>query len=354
MEAPVISIIMPAYNAQEYIGHAIESILSQTFSLWELIVINDASSDSTAKTVIESSKNDPRIKLVNLIQNSGGSPFIVRKQGIRNIHPKTEYICPIDADDWIESDYLEKMITRLKQDDADIAYSVRYDQNKSGITRELPERNSIFRHTEKNFSGRELFKETLSGWKINCNGGLYRKILFISAQNKVNPETSPSIADEIHERHILTSAYSKKVIFVEAAYMYRDNDESITRKPGVRNFETINSYLPIMEMAKENFGRNSQEYRIASQMLVFGILDSIRKLNHNPFLSTQDRLKITDSIKKNIRAIDQASIKGIRLSSLIMILKLPYPLVPLTINMADSTKSGLRQLLNIFQKTRRI
>jgi len=62
---PLISVVMPAYNAQKYIRSAIESILNKTFKNFELIIVNDCSKDNTLKIIETFSKKDPRIKIVN-------------------------------------------------------------------------------------------------------------------------------------------------------------------------------------------------------------------------------------------------------------------------------------------------
>ena len=62
---PLISVVVPAHNAQKYIGSAIESVLSQTFKKFELIVINDASTDNTLGIIKSFSKKDPRVKIIN-------------------------------------------------------------------------------------------------------------------------------------------------------------------------------------------------------------------------------------------------------------------------------------------------
>lgn len=93
MTNPQISIIMPAYNAEKYVAEAINSILAQTFTDFEFIIINDASADST-KNIIESFQ-DPRIKLINNEQNQG----VAKSLNIGISAAKGKYIARMDADD---------------------------------------------------------------------------------------------------------------------------------------------------------------------------------------------------------------------------------------------------------------
>lgn len=100
---PIISVIMPAYNVEKYIGEAIESILSQSLADWELIIIDDCSTDNTEDVVNKYITQYPQIKLLKRKQNSGGCR-LPRFDGI--LAAKGEFVCPVDSDDLLEKDYL--------------------------------------------------------------------------------------------------------------------------------------------------------------------------------------------------------------------------------------------------------
>lgn len=119
MATPFFSVVIPMYNVEKYIEATLRSVLSQTFNDYEIIVINDGSSDSSAKKV--SSFKDDRILLINQ-QNSGVSS--ARNAGIR--HSNGEYIAWLDGDDIWHSQYLEMAYAALTQH-PDIAwYASRY------------------------------------------------------------------------------------------------------------------------------------------------------------------------------------------------------------------------------------
>lgn len=92
---PKISVLMTAYNSQEYIAEAIESILNQTFTDFEFIIINDGSRDSTADIIAEYAKNDKRIKFIDNKKNQG--LISVLNQGLDLC--TGEYIARMDSDD---------------------------------------------------------------------------------------------------------------------------------------------------------------------------------------------------------------------------------------------------------------
>lgn len=117
---PAISIIIPMYNAEKYIGECIESILNQTFKDFELIIVDDCSKDNSF-AVVESyiPKSGGRLKLSRLDKNSGGAPA-PRNKGIKIA--RGEYFFFMDADDALMPTALEKLYTTAKEFDADVVH----------------------------------------------------------------------------------------------------------------------------------------------------------------------------------------------------------------------------------------
>lgn len=109
-EQPEVSVIIPAYNSELYIKEAINSILKQSFSRWEMIIINDGSTDDTQAIIEEFILKDPRIKLI--VQENSGSA-LARRTGF--IQSKGKYIYFLDADDRTKPDTLERLYLALKK-----------------------------------------------------------------------------------------------------------------------------------------------------------------------------------------------------------------------------------------------
>lgn len=101
---PMVSIIMPAYNVEKTIGRAIDSVISQTYSHIELIIVNDGSKDKTLDII--QGYRDSRIVVVS--QPNGGLSC-ARNTGMKRA--KGEYLSFIDSDDWYEENYIEKMVS---------------------------------------------------------------------------------------------------------------------------------------------------------------------------------------------------------------------------------------------------
>ena len=107
-----VSVVVPLYNKKEYILECIESIQKQTWNKLEIIVVNDGSTDSSEKIVMEVS-DDPRIQMYS-IKHSG--PAKARNVGIE--HASGEFITFVDADDFIKPTYIQRMVSAI--DDADV------------------------------------------------------------------------------------------------------------------------------------------------------------------------------------------------------------------------------------------
>lgn len=107
--ADKISVIMPAYNVEEYIGRSIQSVLAQTYADFELIIINDGSGDNTASVIKEYQSRDTRIKY---IEQSNQGVSVARNAGM--MAATGRYISFLDADDLWVSDALEKMYSKMR------------------------------------------------------------------------------------------------------------------------------------------------------------------------------------------------------------------------------------------------
>lgn len=101
-----VSIIIPIYNVEQYLAQCLDSVINQTYKNIEIICVNDCSLDNSFRILDEYSKNDKRIKIINRENNGGLSA--ARNTGLDNASGK--YIYFLDSDDWIDLDYIEKML----------------------------------------------------------------------------------------------------------------------------------------------------------------------------------------------------------------------------------------------------
>lgn len=112
---PLVSIIVPVYNGEKYLKLCIDSIINQTFEDWELILVDDGSTDGSAAICDEYATKDPRIRVLH--KNNDGQAQ-ARNDGIRNSHGC--YISFVDCDDWLEPNMYECMMDAMLTNKADI------------------------------------------------------------------------------------------------------------------------------------------------------------------------------------------------------------------------------------------
>jgi len=127
MRKPVVSVLMPAFNAEEYISAAIESILQQSFSNFELIILNDGSSDRTSQIIDEFTDN--RIRKIDNPRNQG----LVKARNQLVSAAKGSYIAFLDSDDIALPNRLQAQVDFLDRNQADIcggAYEAFYEASK--------------------------------------------------------------------------------------------------------------------------------------------------------------------------------------------------------------------------------
>lgn len=117
-ERPLVSVIMPAYNAEKYIEEAIRSVLSQTYTNWKLLILDDGSTDRTAELAERFANADTRIRLLRNPQNMGVAQTRNRGFDMAN----GDWAALLDSDDVWHSDKLEKQLATAERSGADMIY----------------------------------------------------------------------------------------------------------------------------------------------------------------------------------------------------------------------------------------
>ena len=214
--APLISIIVPAYNVEKYIKACLDSIIIQTYSNFEVIVINDGSTDQTKKMLNEYESN-PKIRIFS--QENGGLSA-ARNHGLKLANG--ELVCFIDSDDSVKSDYLEKLAAPFFEDsDVDITvcgYQEKFE--KSEINHALK---------SQKITGRQATKDLLikqQDFDVLAWNKLYRKKLFVSHHIEYP-------AGQIHEDNLTTYklfSHAQKVFYIsDVLYIYQRTHSEITK-----------------------------------------------------------------------------------------------------------------------------
>ena len=124
----LVSIITPSYNSAKFISETIESVLAQSYQNWEMIIVDDHSSDNSIRIIKNYIKKGTPIKLITLNKNRGVAH--ARNVGLANA--KGEYITFLDSDDVWSKDKLNKQITFMENNNYILTYTAYHKINESG------------------------------------------------------------------------------------------------------------------------------------------------------------------------------------------------------------------------------
>ncbi len=180
---PLVSVIIPAYNSQDYISRAVSSVLNQTHSETELIVIDDGSTDRTPEIVYDLSKLDNRVKLISQTNQGVCS---ARNVGMRE--SKGDFLAFLDSDDLLDPGFLKTLLAQILHSESDIAFcSYRWVFERSKKTRAI-----VPDITEGEvIQGKDLILRIIEG-RINvwtCSA-LYTRTLITQAGLRFTPGAS--------------------------------------------------------------------------------------------------------------------------------------------------------------------
>lgn len=295
----LLSIVMPAYNASDYIAEAIGSVLDQTYSDWELVVVDDCSTDNTCDIVKDIAAHDRRLRLVERASNSG-SAFMPRLEAVKRANGN--YVVELDSDDRLEHDYLQKIAGKIEETGADAVFGntvfIYPDGHQSALLTEF-DRNAVVK-------GRTHVRHTLDGWSDGCWGAI-RRSLYLEAAKHPDLNRLAMSADEFLIRAILTMAGS--VAFFESTYYYRIHPLSITRREHPRIFDVIDTDIRLKRLIYSIYPPKSEERKLINRQLTANLWAYLRTYSTFAFTSESDRKKAYQLIKD---AYSNADIAGAR------------------------------------------
>lgn len=243
MEKALISIIVPAYNAQRYIEKCLNSLLEQTYEKIEILVIDDGSKDDTGPICDVYKERDTRIKVFH-VENGGVSR--ARNYGIAEA--AGEYIMFVDSDDYVTDDYVETHYHAICEKDADWAITGYYICYPTSQEKNIVENNYCGIYNKKNFG--KIFSE------------LYRKYFLNSPWNKIYKKelitkefcTDMALGEDL--RFNLDYLENVQSICVQNGccyyYMCDEQKESLTKRISKENFSSEkNNYHRLIEWCEK-------------------------------------------------------------------------------------------------------
>ncbi|MBD5236846.1 MAG: glycosyltransferase family 2 protein [Bacteroidales bacterium] len=329
MTTPIVSFVMPAYNVAQYLPTAVEAIKAQTMTDWELIIVDDCSSDETYALAKSYAEEDSRIRVLKTDYQSGGV-YIPRKIAIDNA--KSEIIAPLDADDKVEPDYLQTLWEEMgKAEGIDIVYPIMYRWNGITLGDVHPHDKSLYGIPVE---GKEMVKYTLDGWRIHCGGGLIRRNLYLSSFPSIDKEKIKlsTYIDECLTRILLYNA--RKVMISDTRYYYRENEDSITNVKDLRSFGILGNNQFLLEFIRANYPEDSNERILMERQNFHSYFDALRQMRESS-LSKKEKNVVMGQLKISQRSADRKTLRHNASKKYYLLYRLPIRLCDILLRILD-------------------
>ncbi|WP_026558788.1 glycosyltransferase family 2 protein [Bacillus sp. J37] len=257
---PKVSVIVPVYNSENYISACIESILNQTYSKLEIIIVNDGSIDKSEQIIIEYLEKDNRI--IYLYQENNG-PSEARNKGI--LSSTGDYLVFIDSDDTVDKRYIEYLLKETIKLDADLVCCGYIDYSKYGVKN----------HTDFNINENVSLHAFMEMVCKGTGGVLWGKIFKseIIVKNNLKMDGNLFMSEDLV--FVLQYVSHCKVFAAVQEYLYnynRLNQGSISSNISI-NY--INNHIIVCEYLEEIFRSVKLDEHICEKIIVKRIQDFV-------------------------------------------------------------------------------
>ncbi|MDQ1148159.1 glycosyltransferase [Sphingobacterium zeae] len=262
LKEPLISIIIPVYNVEPYLSECLTSVIDQTYSNLEIILVNDGSTDGSGNICAAYAKNDVRIKIIN---KTNGGLSDARNKGLDLANG--EYVSFVDSDDVIDKNFICNLLQVLLDSDASIAMC-----DYTNFTSVPPTKQPKYDHSVDVYTGEYMLNNLYNPSWIPKNVIAWNKLYKISVWNNLRYTVGVLHEDEyiIHELYANTNrlAYTR-----EPLYFYRQREASITKKISQQR---INDTLAIFDLRESFFKTKGYNHLInpnyQAKLLNIGLL----------------------------------------------------------------------------------
>ena len=247
---PEISVILPVFNSEEFVRKSIESVLAQTFEDFELIIVNDGSTDSS-KDIIDSFKDD-RIRLIN---QSNQGPGAARNNALKMAQGR--YVMYLDSDDWFTSDALEVAYGEITKFDADLTFfkMINFDGER------YYENDWFELKTLQSFKNRTFKPIETPGSIFDLSVGVCQKIYNRSFLERIDARFPEGIFFEDMPFFYYVFLKAERISIVNRhLYVRRKHTSSITNVVDEKFFDTVPAGQELMRIFIENGWYDAYKY----------------------------------------------------------------------------------------------
>lgn len=235
-----ISVIVPVYNVENYLEKCVESILKQTYTNLEILLVNDGSTDTSGELCEQLAQRDKRIRVIHK-ENGGLSD--ARNRGIEEA--SSDLIGFIDSDDYIDEDMYETLYRQMLESSADLSMCGHYD-----VYHQIPEKQVAMIQTWE-LTPQEAIKMVMEAkiLSVTAVNKLYKKELFEQLRFEIG-----KIAEDAFIMIALIHQCRKVVATNEKKYYYVHRENSITtQKFSLKFLNVIEAYEQNAKIIKENY-----------------------------------------------------------------------------------------------------
>lgn len=267
---PKISIIVPVYNAAKLVPRCIASILSQTLSDFELIVVDDGSTDNSLEILTAYATKDPRI---TVLKKTNGGQTSARKFGVEHSHG--EYLNFVDADDILPKNSLEDLFNHMHNDNLDMVQcaSISYYEDMTELEHVSFPKTGVF--------GSEEFLEMMYHDEANngTHANLYKRSLF--NQHTYDIPFDVKTGEDFYINMCLGMEANRIGIYNDIVYYYIENQNSITHN---YKFTSIRPQEHKLESIKRELMRKRIFEKLKVEYYQHGLKDIVSACLHNKSL----------------------------------------------------------------------
>ena len=320
---PKFSIIIPVYNVEEYLEECLESIVNQSFKDFEVICVNDGSTDNSLEILQKYAENDERFKVLNQ-ENQGQG---IARNNALNI-ANGEYILFVDPDDFIELNMLEVLNERLDVQNVDVAffdYQIFGENTKTKIVRFMDEmKNTLNLNINDNFifNWQELVKDNFRYTAMM----VWNKVYSNKFLKENHIQFAPNKHAEDHIFSISATLLANKISYIKKTlYYYRKRSDSSVNKVSENNFCIFENIAIVADFLKQNnlYKKYEHDFRnyivnlcvyhcnkIPTALLSTYIKKTKQLLSHKEFSTFKKKIKGDFSLLEKLFSIKNLNIPG--------------------------------------------
>lgn len=281
---PAISVIIPVYNVEKYLDKCIKSVIAQTFSSLEILLIDDGSTDNSGAMCDSYALNDARIRVIHK-QNGGLSD--ARNRGIEEA--SGHYLSFIDSDDYIEPDMMETLYNNIVKECAEVSMCGIYGVYADRIQRVWPEDEY---HV---LSGAQAAAMALEGTKVSVNAvnKLYKREVFDKLRFPVG-----KLSEDAFIMIKLLAGVEKAVLDTRPKYFYVHRGDSITTSHyRAKDMNVIEAYSENLDFVMTYYPEFREQAEFRFFWSHFYVLDKM--LNTDSYVKDENFKNIVSVLRKN-------------------------------------------------------